>query len=167
MDATPNMQGPAIAPAPAAHAGYPGATKVWLIADLILCIVNAVLTLSGLWLLSSGEVEGTAATATMIETAVHAGIAVFGITGDVALLRYRAIGAAYAKIALLFVGAGVALSIYEVPMRLADPDASCPPETVVAGAVIGLFCRIVLNLVYLGVVRRAQRFLRETPAAVG
>lgn len=165
MDASSNMQGPAVAPAPAPRAGYPGATAFWLIADLVLCIVNALLTLSGLRLLSSGEVEGAAATAVIVETAVHAGIAVFGITGDVALLRYRAIGAGFAKIALLFVGAGVALSLYEVPMRLADPDASCPPETVVAGAFIGLFCRIVLNLVYFGVVRRAQRFLRGASAA--
>jgi hypothetical protein len=167
MDASSNMHGPAAVPAPAPRAGYPGATAFWLVADLVLCIVNALLTLSGLWLLSSGQVEDAPATALIVETALHAGIAVFGITGDVALLRHRAIGAAFAKIALLFVGAGVALSIYEVPMRLADPDASCPPETVVAGAVIGVFCRVVLNLVYLGVVRRAQRFLRGAPAAAG
>lgn len=153
---------PAPLPAPAARPRYAGVVSGWLVADLLLCVFNAGLALLGISLLLDGEPPPSTAVA---ETAVHAGIAAFGILGNAQLLRYRASGAALAKIALLFVGAGVAVSLYEFALRLADPDPTCPPETLVAGAVVGLFCRITLNLVYFGMVRRAARFLDRLPSS--
>lgn len=161
MTASSTAPEPIATSAPAGRPRYAGVVSGWLIADLLLGVFNAGLALLGISLLLDGEPPPTTAIA---ETAIHAGIATFGILGNALLLRYRTSGAAFAKIALLFVGAGVAVSLYELPLRLADPEATCEPEIVVAGAVIGLFCRITLNLVYLGMVRRAARFLDRLPS---
>ncbi|MBO9662201.1 hypothetical protein [Dokdonella sp.] len=167
MNASSAAPEPLAASAPAARPRYPGAIAGWLVADLLLCALNAVLALAGLSLLLGGETQDVPMSITLAETAAHAGIALFGLFGNAALLRYRPGGAMLAKIALLFVGAGVAVSLYEIPLRLADPEATCPPDIVVAGAAIGLFLRITLNLVYFGMVRRAARFLDRLPSLPG
>lgn len=164
MNASSAAQEPTAASARADRPRYPGVVAGWLVADLLLCVLNAVLALLGLSLLLDGDMEHLSLSTAVAETTVHAGIAAFGILGNVLLLRYRPAGAVSAKIALLFVAAGVAVSLYELPLRLADPDATCPPETLVAGAFVGLFCRITLNLVYFGMVRRAARFLDRLPS---
>jgi hypothetical protein len=164
MNASSAAPEPIAASAPVARLRYPGVVSGWLVADLLLCVFNAGLALLGISLLLDGDLEHLPLSTALAETAVHAGIAAFGIPGNALLLRYRPGGAVLAKIALLFVAAGVALSLYELPLRLADPAATCPPETLVAGAVVGLFCRITLNLVYFGMLRRAARFLGRLPS---
>lgn len=164
MNASSTAPEPIAASAPVARPRYPGVVSGWLIADLILCVFNAGLALLGISLLLDGDPGHLPLSTALAETAIHAGIAAFGIPGNALLLRYRPGGAMLAKIALLFVGAGVAVSLYELPLRLADPEATCPPETMVAGAVVGLFCRVTLNLVYFGMLRRAARFLDRLPS---
>ena len=151
-----------IAPGAAADA-YPPAVSRWLIADLVLCAFNALCVLVGLAMLG-GETDEGAISILAIETAVHAGIAVFGMSADIALLRRRPSGAALAKIALAFVGAGMAVVLYEVPMRIDDPESTCPPETIVVGAAIGMAFRLTINLIWFDMVRRAQKLLRSAPA---
>ncbi|HEY0231453.1 MAG TPA: hypothetical protein VGC55_09390 [Dokdonella sp.] len=138
---------------------YPRAISGWLIADLFLCAVNALLALVVLAKLGAGA-DADSVPVMAIETAVHAGIAVFGIPANIALLRRKPFGAVLAKIALAFVGAGMALALYEVSMRIDDPESTCPPELVVAGAALGLALRLVTNLIWFDRVRRAQKRLR-------
>jgi hypothetical protein len=164
VNASPSAPGPITASAPSARPRYPGVVSGWLVADLLLCAFNAGLALLGLWLLLGDGAEPLPPYTALAETAVHVGIAVFGLAGNSLLLRYRPGGATFAKIALLFVGAGVGVSLYELSLRLADPEATCPPEVTIAGVAVGLFCRITINLVYFGMLRRAARFLDRLPA---
>ena len=154
-----------IAPGAAADA-YPPAVSRWLIADLVLCAFNALFVLVGLVMLGGGA-DGGPVSILVIETVVHAGIAVFGMSANIALLRRRLSGAALAKIALAFVGAGMAVVLYEVPMRIDDPESTCPPETIVAGAAVGMAIRLTINLIWFDMVRRAQKLLRSATAHEG
>lgn len=164
----PFSQEPASAGAvPDAAAGaYPRAVSGWLIADLVFCAVNALLVLVGLAMLG-GDAEEGSVSVLAIETAMHAGIAVFGVSANLALLRRKPSGATLAKIALAFVGAGMAVALYEVPMRIGDPESTCPPETIVAGAAVGMAIRLTINLIWFDRVRHAQKLLRSAPVHEG
>jgi len=148
-------------PGAGAADAYPRAVSGWLKADLFFCGVNALLVLGGLWMLVTG-VDADAASVVAIETAVHAGIAAFGVPANIALLRRKPFGALLAQVALGFVGAGMLLALYEVPMRIDDPESTCPPEIVVTGAAVGMAMRFATNAIWFDKVRRAQKLLRGT-----
>ncbi|WP_300617979.1 hypothetical protein [Dokdonella sp.] len=152
---------------PAAPA-YPAFVTNWLRIDLALCVVTGLLALAATATsIVDGDFGGYDAATAIGETLIQYGIATCGIVANLLLLRRQRAGFGFAAAALAFVCAGIALSFHTLQWRIADPETTCPTETLVGGFVLGLFFRSLLNLIYVDALRRAHRFLQRLPSTSG
>lgn len=147
---------------------YPAFVTNALRFDLTLCVLGGLLALAALAALIHEGPDGNLDPAwVFIDLGVSFGIAGCGIAGSLLLLRRRHGGLLFAGTALLLVCISIGLSLQSLRWQLADPDGTCPPESLVSGYVVGLFFRVLVNLIHFDAVRRAARFLRRLPSLPG
>ena len=91
---------------------------------------------------------------------MQSAIAVFGISGNLLLMRHRAAGFWLACLALVAVCVGMVMSMHELRLHIAaSDDGGCPPGLLL-GFVLTLSCRYLLNMVYAFALRDAWRTLQ-------
>lgn len=151
--------------APCAPNGYATPAKAMLWLDLVFCCfvgLNAVLAAGVIFGYNNLDYLPMRAA---IEMITGGGIAFFGITGNLLLLRKRRAGLLFASVALLFVVAGIGGSYVALPQMLAKPEElPCPPELVIAGVVTGTIVRACFNFLYVLALRHINRVLRRDTA---
>lgn len=152
------MQTPLATTTPA----YSGFIKGWLWYDLMLSVVRGLLAVATLVAIGELADDAIERTAGWVELCLGIGVAVFGIAGNILLLRQRRLGVFLAGLSLAFVGLGMIASYGLMAYLLAHPDeASCPPDALIGGVVIGTLMRGMTNVVTLVVVKQAARSLRH------
>jgi len=158
-----NSAPPALPAAPAAApSGYPGVVLLWLWLDLGLCCAMGVLGVATTINLLGGGLDEHLSRIAVQEIIVQYGVAFFGITGNVLLIRQRRSGLWFACVALLFVAGGVAMALYRLPTELLVRDDA--DMTHLGAFALILMLRCLFNLIYAGVLLRARRTLRELAA---
>lgn len=149
--------GPAAAVATPA---YPRFVQIWLGVDLTLCTLTGILALVATYHLSRGDVGDYPPALAIGQTVVQSAIAVFGISGNLLLMRHRAAGFWLACLALVAVCVGMVMSMHELRLHIAaSDDGGCPPGLLL-GFVLTLSCRYLLNMVYAFALRDAWRTLQ-------
>ncbi len=158
------MQMSSLAAAPAAtlHRPYPRFVTLWLWFDLALCVIMGVMGLAASVHLLSGGFGPTPASRAIAETVIQYGIAVFGISGNLLLLRRRRNGFWLACVALAFVATGLVVSLMALPAVIGTLQSETEILLLV-GFVITWGARWLVNLVYAFALRNAWRCL--APAA--
>ena len=151
---------------------YPSWVKWVLWLDLVLCGFVALNALVAALQLQGGMQDPAVLRLRALEAASGLGIALFGIAGDVLLLRQRRAGLWAALIALLFVLVSAINTFSGVRYMLSIPEElPCPPEILLAGFALGCFLRIGYNCLYVSALASSWRRLRRdrshtgTPAA--
>jgi|GEM_PF-4746552 len=153
----PPSRDPVITTMPVALSRLPLLAKVMLWLDTLACGVRALIALGVLGIAlgllrndsdSRGEV--------LLELALVGGIGLFGLTGNLLLLRGRRAGLVPACIALVFTAADLLRTPWTMAARAGSPDlASCPPEVLVIAALyIGM--RLLLNGLYVAALREVR-----------
>lgn len=159
-----NMQAPVAVPSAAPSRPYPGLVTAWLWLDLALCAFMGLMGLATTLHLLQGTFGPEAPFRAIYEMVIEYGIAVFGITGNVLLLRHRRSGFWFACIALAFVAAGIVAALLELPGVIGDLE-TLDDKVILGGFIVTWCARWLLNLGYAFVLRRAWRCLQ--PATTG
>ena len=144
---------------------YPAFVTTMLWTDVAMCVLRALATLTAAFALGLGlggvgddEVHFRGAGELVLGIAV----ALPGLIGNLMLLRRRRAGLVFGWMSLAFVGISIAFSFWVMQRMLADPDTlECPPETLVAGVVLGVLLRLAVNFLYLVALRLAAGELRH------
>ncbi len=156
-------------PADAAHtSAYPAFVTNALRFDLALCVLGGLLALVAIAnLVENGPDGGLDPTWVFTDLGVSLGIVGCGIAGSLMLLRRQRSGLLFSGASLLLVCISIGMSFQSLQWQLDDPEATCPPESLMSGYVVGVFFRLLVNLICLDAVQRAARFLRRLPSAAG
>lgn len=147
-----------VAPLPGQTGGTPGTAtaspvrhslfvRVMLCVDLVLCLVNALNAAAMIHLLPTLPADSFDAVRVRVDIPVAVVIALFGTIGNVLLLRHRRAGFVFAGMSLLAVVAG--LVHVAVSLQQLVNGASCPPDTILAGILLGMLMRVMVNGLYV------------------
>ena len=153
-------------PLPSPTDGHARLARGWLKVDLVLCVLMALNALTCFVALLSMEPGTFDALRAGLEGAASACVALFGITGNILLLRRKRAGLWFAGGALLSVAAGMACAIWAASHMIGNSDEiGCDPEVVLAGAILGVMLRLCLNFLYvLALAATAKSLPRDAPA---
>jgi len=148
-------------PPPAPPRPYPTLVKAGLSVDLALCVVMGLLALAATVQLANGAASAYPPAQAWTEAAIQYGIAGFGITGNLLLLRRQRSGFWFACVALVFVCAGIAMAFKALPVVVEGLEAE-RKVPLLFGFVATLVGRWLFNLGYAFVLRGAWRCLTAT-----